>query len=451
MELHVNDNGIPKRDLIRHVVNRVRTDRGDAIELLAELVATPSVNPNYPGSDTSQYLGGETRANELFASRFAEAGLTVNWVDPDPDRRALVGVREGLGGGRSLLFNGHIDTVPAAAGGAWTYGDPWQPVIRDGYMYGLGACDMKSGLVAMWLATRAITELDVPLLGELQLHSVPGEESGEHEIGVTACVEWGFRADAAIVTEPTAPPRPLTIAVTAAPWCWLKVTVHGRSGDGANRGLSLRPGGPGDAAAVNAVEGGLRIVAAIQELERRWGVTKSHPYFPDGHFTIMPGVFRSSSSLGPGTVPDRAELHWIFYYPPQESEESVRYELEATIRDACRLEPWLVANPPEIEWPLVFPPMETAWDHPLAQTMARSWTAVMGTELPDPSPQFPANFASSMDGIWLQKAGIPTIAFGPGDLRVAHAVDECVRIDEMIDAAACLAACAIEWCGVEGG
>lgn len=435
-------------DWISRVNERVRAGREDAIGLLSDLVATRSVNPNYPGSDTSEFLGGETRANEVLAARFAEAGLEPNWVDPHPQRRALVGVRRGLGGGRSLLLNGHIDTVPPAAGGAWTHGDPWTPVIRDGYLYGLGACDQKAGLVSMWLAARAIHEIGVPLLGELQLHSVPGEESGEHELGVTACVEWGFRADAAIVTEPTAPPRPLTIAVAAAPWSWLKVTVEGRAADGASRGLGLRAGGPGDDASVNAVEKGLRIVAAVRELERRWGVTKTHPYFPDGHFAISPGVFQSSSSLGPGSVPDRAEMHWLFYYPPQQSEESVRRELEDLIHDVCRLDPWLAAHPPRIEWPLVFPPMETPWEHPLPQAMARSWTAIMGTPLPPPSPQFPANFPSSMDGIWLQKAGIPTIAFGPGDLRVAHARDERVSLDEVIDAAACLAACIIEWCGV---
>lgn len=436
---------------MRRAAAAVHARRDEAVELLAALVATPSVNPNYPGSDTSEFLGGETRANELLAARFPEAGLTVHWVDPDPDRRALVGVRKGLGGGRSLLLNGHIDTVPPAAGGAWTHGDPWTPVIRDGLLYGLGASDQKAGLVAMWLAARALEDIAAPLLGELQLHSVPGEESGDHELGVTACVRWGFRADAAIVTEPTAPPRPLTIAIAAAPWSWLKVTVHGRACDAAGRGLALRPGGPGDEAGVSAVEKGLQIVAAIQKLERRWGVTKTHPYFPPGHFTIMPGVFHSSSSAGTGSIPDRAEMHWIFYYPPHEPEASVRQELEDVIRAACNVDPWLSAHPPEIEWPMVFPPMETAWDHPLPEAMARAWLEVKGEVLPPPSPQFPANFPSSMDGIWLQQAGIPTIAFGPGDLRVAHAKDEYVRIDEMIEAAACLAACAIEWCGVAEG
>lgn len=441
-------NSQTKNDWARRVSERVRARRTEAIELLSLLVRINSVNPTYPGKDFSEFLGGETRANETFAKYFNEAGLEVNWVDPDPHRKALVGVRKGLGGGQSLMFNGHIDTVPASENGSWTYGDPWEPVIRDGWMYGLGACDMKGGLVAAWLAIRAISEINVPLLGDLQLHSVPGEESGDHEIGTTACVNWGFRTDAAIVTEPTAPPRPLTIAVTAAPWAWLVITVQGRSGEGASRGLSIRPGGLGDTASVNAVERSLRILTALQELEKKWIVSKTHPYFPDGSFSIMPGVFQSSSSLGLGSIPDRAEIHWFCFYPPDQSERSVQSEIESFVLDACRLDPWLVANPPVMEWRMAFPSMETPWEHPLPQAMASAWTSMTGDSLPTPNSLFPANFGGSLDGIWLQKAGIPTIAFGPGNINFAHCVDEHVNLDEIIDAAVCLAICAINWCGV---
>jgi acetylornithine deacetylase/succinyl-diaminopimelate desuccinylase-like protein len=443
--------GMTKADWVRLVTERVRADRDTGIELLAQLVSTQSVNPNYPGSDTSEYLGGETRANEVLAARFPEADLGVNWVDADPQRRALVGVRRGLGGGRSLILNGHIDTVPPANDGRWTHGDPWTPVIRDGYMYGLGACDMKSGLVAIWMAIRALSQLGVPLLGDLQLHSVPGEESGEPEIGTTACVEWGFCADGAIITEPTAPPRPLSITVTAAPWSWLNVAVEGQPADGASRALSLRPGGRGPTGSANAVEAALRLVTAIRELERHWLVSKAHPYFPHGHFSIMPGVFRSSSSRGPLSVPDRAEVDWMLYYPPNESEASIHEELEATIRQVAQLDPWLRDHPPQVTWQMAFPAMETPWEHPLAQAMAESWATVTGIRLPPPSPEFPANFTSSHDGIWLEQLGIPTVVFGPGDLSVAHATDEHVKLDEMIDAAVCLAVCIIEWCGVDGG
>jgi len=431
-----------------NVSERIRARRAEAIELLSALVRINSVNPNYPGRDTSKFLGGETRANELFSKHFDDAGLEIHWVDPDPNRKALVGVRRGIGGGQSLMFNGHIDTVPVSETGSWINGDPWDPLIRDGWMYGLGACDMKGGLVAAWLAIRAISEMKVPLLGDLQLHSVPGEESGEHEIGTTACVNWGFRTDAAIVNEPTAPPRPLTIAVTAAPWAWLVITVRGRSSEGASRSLVVRPGGLGDSVSVNAVERSMRLILAMQELERRWLVSKRHPYFPDGSFSIMPGVYQTFSSLGFGSIPDLAEIHWFCFYPPDQSESSLKSEIESVIADACRLDPWLSANPPKLEWRMAFPSMETPWEHPLPQAMASAWTSMTGNFLPTPSPLFPANFSASLDGIWLQKLGIPTIAFGPGNINFAHCVDEHVYLDEVIDSAVCLAVCAINWCGL---
>jgi acetylornithine deacetylase len=435
--------------LVMELGERVEARRDEAVSLLAELVAIRSVNPHYEGIDPGEYLGGESRANEVLRDRYEDAGLATYWVDPDTDRKALVGVREGSGGGRSLILNAHIDTVPPTGGGTWTRGSPWDPIIEGDRLYGLGSSDMKAGGVSMWLAARAFDDLGVRLRGDLQLHSVPGEETGEHEIGTSACVEAGFRADGAIVTEPTAQPRPLSIAIAAAPFIMFKVTVHGSPGDPALRPLAIRPGGLGDAMGVNAVERGRRIVAAIADLEREWGLTKSHPYFPPGFFTIMPGVYRADpAAAAAGSIPHRAEIHWIAYHPPHQSADSAKAEIQGTILDACRLDRWLAEHPPDIEWTLTFPPLETPWEHDLPQAMASAWQRVTGAAVPHPSPAYPANFQSSMDGIWLQRLGIPSIVFGPGDLGVAHSRDEYVSIDETILAGRVLAAAIVEWCGV---
>ena len=130
--------------------------RDEAVELLQELVRTRSVNPNYPGISREEHIGGETRVNEILQSLYADAGLETHWVAEDPERRNLVGIRRGTGGGRSLLLNGHIDTVPPAEADRWLCGSPWTPEIRDGRMYGLGSTDMKASAVSMWLAARAL-------------------------------------------------------------------------------------------------------------------------------------------------------------------------------------------------------------------------------------------------------------------------------------------------------
>lgn len=435
--------------LVGDLAQCIDARRDEAVELLVELVRTRSVNPHYAGIDRGEHIGGETRANEVLQERYVDAGLETHWVAPDPERKALVGVRSGSGAGRSLIFNGHIDTVPPAAGGDWTLGSPWEPVIEGDRLYGLGATDMKSGCVSMWLAAQALEDAGIRLRGELQLHSVPGEETVEHEIGTSACVRAGFFAEGAIVTEPTAPPRPLSIAIAAAPFIMFKVTVEGSASHSSTRPLAMRPGGPGDAAGVNAIEKGMLIVRAMGNLERRWGMSKSHRYFPPGFFTIMPGVFRSDAgAVAAGSTPYRAELHWIAFYPPHESEEAAFRELESAVRDACRPDPWLMDHPPRIEWTMPVPGLETRWEHPLPQAMAKAWRQLTGETLPHPSPATPANFQSSMDGVFLQRLGIPTIVFGPGDLGVAHSKDEYVSLDEMVLAAKCLAAGAVEWCGV---
>jgi acetylornithine deacetylase len=301
----------------------------------------------------------------------------------------------------------------------------------------------------MWLAAQALHDAGVTLEGDLQLHSVVGEETGEHHLGTTACVEAGFRADGAIVTEPTCPPRPLAICLVSAAFLWLKLTVRGKATHAGNRPLAIRPGGPGDAIGVNALEKGVKLVRALQELEQQWGLSKSHPYFSPGFFNLMPGVFHADPGVPfPAYFPDRAELHWSIWYPPQQPEEDAVREIEQFILAACQLDPWLREHPPELEWLLRYPPLETPWEHPLPQAMARAWESVTGEAVPAPGPDHPAHFGAAMEGSWLQHAGIPSIVFGPGDLRVAHAKDEYVFLDEVIAAAKGLAACAMEWCHV---
>jgi acetylornithine deacetylase len=358
-------------------------------------------------------------------------------------------VRAGSGGSRSLIWNGHIDTVPPAGGAdAWTHG-PWNPVVEDGRLYGLGSTDMKASAVAMWLGAQALADAGVRLQGDLQLHSVVGEETAEPQLGTLTCVRAGFRADAAIITEPSAPPRPLAISTTSASFVWFRADVEGRATHAGNRPLAIRPGGPGDAIGVNALEKGLKLVAALQELERQWGLTKRHPYFSPGFFTIMPGIFHADPGVPfPAYFPDRAEVHWSAWYPPDEADEAIQAEIQDYVDAVCRLDPWLREHPPKIQWVLTYPGMFTPWEHPLPQALAGAFEAVTGEAVPPPSPQHPANFGAAMEGTWLEREGIPSVVFGPGDLGVAHAQDEYVSLDEVVTAAQTLACCAVEWCGI---
>ncbi len=420
----------------------------DGVALLEELVSIDSTNPTFTGIDRAAVIGGETRCNEVLRERYAQAGLETHWVAVDVERKNLVGVRRG-GGGRSLILNGHVDTVPPVDARNWSNGNPWNPQLRDGRLYGIGSTDMKGSDVAMWIVAQALADEDVRLLGEVQLHSVVGEEMMEHDLGTSACIRAGFRADAAIVTEPTSFPNPLTVSPIAPGNWYLRITVEGQSTHCGNRPLAIRPGGPGDAIGVNALEKGVKIVSWLQELEQQWGLTKTHPYFWPGFFTILPGVFHSDSGLPiPFYFADRAEISYSIWYPPQQAADEIAGEIEDYVLAACRLDPWLREHTPRFEWVNNWPPMDTPWEHPIVQTMARGREHATGTPLPPPSPQHPVNFGAASDGSFLEDAGIPTVVFGPGDVRLAHSRDESVEIGEIATAAKALAACVLEWCGV---
>lgn len=431
------------------VLERIDARRDDAVALLAELVSIDSTNPSFVGVERASVIGGETRCNEVLAERYAEAGLETHRVAVDPERRNLVGVRAGAGGGRSLLLNAHVDTVAAVEPERWLCGSPWTPEVRDGRLYGLGSTDMKGSGTAMWLVAQALRDTGVELAGELQLHSVVGEETMEHELGTRACVRAGFRADAAIVTEPSSIPAPLTISPIAAGNWYFRVVVDGLATHCGNRALAIRPGGPGDAIGVNALEKAVKIVGWLRELEDQWGLVKSHPYFMPGFFTLLPGVLHADPGVPvPFYFSNRAEIQYVCWYPPQASAQEVVDEIESFVLTASRLDPWLAQHPPRFEWINNWPPASTPWEHDVVQTLVRAHERATGEPVPPPSPAHPVGFGAASDASFLEDEGIPSVVYGPGDLRIAHCRDESVDLDELVLAAKSLALCTLEWCGV---
>jgi acetylornithine deacetylase/succinyl-diaminopimelate desuccinylase-like protein len=357
-------------------------------------------------------------------------------------------VRRGGGGGRSLILNAHVDTVAPVESDAWLAGSPWSGEIVDGRLYGLGSTDMKSSGAAMWAVAQALRDEGVELAGELQLHSVVGEEMMEHDLGTSAVVRAGFGADGAIVTEPTSFPRPLTVSSVAAGVWILRIVVPGKSTHCGNRALAIRPGGPGDEIGVNALEKAVDVVEWLQRLEEQWGISKRHTCFSPGFFTIGPNLLHADPGVSfPAYFPQRAVIEYVIWYPPQEEAQEVAREIESHVLAACQLDPWLREHPPVFEWLTNWPPMETAWGHDLVQAMARAHEAASGEPVGPPSPERPVNFGAASDGSFYEQAGIPAIVYGPGDLKIAHCRDENVVLDEVATAAKALAAVVLDWCG----
>lgn len=433
------------------VLRTVDEIRDEITEVLSELVRTPSISPEYPGVDKEEVLGGETRCNKILAEHYNDIGCEVDLWEKKPERANLVGVLTGTGGGRSLIFNGHIDTVPPGDVADWEWNDPYSGRVEDGKLYGRGACDMKGGIVAQFAAAKALVDAGIRLRGDLLLESVVGEESMDHQAGTSATLERGYRADAAVVSEPSSYPVPLTIAPASPGMLYMAVTVKGRPTHPGIRAEFVRAGGRGDEAGVNAVEKGQKILSALQELERIWGFTKTHSFFRPGYFTIHPGVIIGGppGPLVPFVVSSYCRIECIIWYPPDEDVEHVKGELEDYIHKAAALDPWLVKHPPEVEWRNHWPPFEVEQGHPFISSCTSAYEKAAQTT-PDMRPEACTHgFAAVCDATFLGQSEIPTLVFGPGDVLIAHTLNEYVPVDELVLAAKTYALLAMDWCGVD--
>lgn len=184
--------------------------REDLTQILQDMVRLPSVT-HPPGGD-------EGRVQNYVAELFRRMGLEVDIFEPTDvpgltehegywpgldytGRPNVVGVWKGQGGGRDLILNGHCDVVPEGPHEQWS-DDPFGGAVKNGRLYGRGSVDMKGGISAMAMAVQVLKDCGIKLKGDVILESVVNEELGGYN-GTLACIVKGYRADAAIVTEPS--------------------------------------------------------------------------------------------------------------------------------------------------------------------------------------------------------------------------------------------------------
>ena len=317
----------------------IDSHRAEAIEFLQRMVAFDSSTIHH-GLD-----GQELAIQEWLEGVLRGWGLETRLFEPDnekmkvfPDfspghsyrnRPNLVATLKGAGNGRSLILNGHVDTMPAGDRAKWTH-DPWGGEIADGEMYGLGVCDMKAGVAAMILATRFLCEAGFPPQGDVMIQSVVDEEGGGN--GTLGCVVEGYKADAAIVTEPTR----LHVQPASRGVLLLEVDVEGRATH-----ACLKWGG------VNAIEKGVKIIQGMIELERLWLATRRNPLYPPPTITIG----QINGGLAGSQVPGECVLKFDVKYLPVEMDrdgrgqpnnaDMVKAEVVNWIRTLCAGDPWL--------------------------------------------------------------------------------------------------------------
>lgn len=405
-------------------------DRTDLRETLQSLVRIPSVT------------GEEDAAQAYLAGRLEGLGGRLDcWrVEPEAlrgrpgfpgcriarSRLNLVASFEGSCPGPTLILNGHIDTVTPGQPERWS-GPPYDGRLSEGRVYGRGACDMKGGLAAILAAVRAVRSSGLRLRGRLLVQSVIGEEDGG--VGTFAALERGHRGDAVIVCEPTR----LAVVPAQAGVTLFRITVRGQSAHGC-----VRQEG------VSALERFLPVHAALLELEQERNRRLRHPLFAgtDCPWPLSIGLLRAGE--WPAIVPESLSCEGRLGVAVGESLARARGELEEAVRRAAAADPWLQLHPPSVEWiGGVWEGAETPLDHPIVASLSRSLAALRGR----PAAVEGAPYGSDLR-LFTNRAAIPGVLFGPGDIRLAHFTDEYVRLEEVAEAAICLGLTILEYCGV---
>ncbi|GAA3990719.1 M20/M25/M40 family metallo-hydrolase [Allokutzneria multivorans] len=441
--------GPPTDDVRARILAAVDDLRDEMTTSLQQLVRVPSVNPKYPGVEYREHVGKEGEGSAVLAELYERAGAEVELFAVEAGRENAV-ARLGGGEGRSLIFNGHVDVVPGGDPAEWQVAPPFAGEVVGSRMYGRGTTDQKSGLIGQAYAAIALRRAGIQLAGELQLQCAVGEETVDYTCGTGAIVERGYTAEAAIVSEPSAPPTPVSLAVVSPGLLWFSVTVEGIKVHCSMRGETIHPHRAGEELGVNAIDKIFTIYQALRGLEQEWVQTQRHPLFYDGHFSLLPGVIRGAPGdlAVPFALSDSATIEYTAMFHPERDGADVRAEIQGVIDRAADSDPWLRKHRPVCEWKLQWDPYSIEPGADINTTLAAAYKeAAVGTRFA-PEPTF-TGFYGGCDATVLKKLGIPSVVLGPGDLRVAHANDEYVDLDEMWLAARTYALVAADWCGVK--
>jgi acetylornithine deacetylase len=406
--------------------------KAEYVQTLQNLVRIPSL------------AGDEAEAQRFMADLYASAGLDVIQFEARVDkirshpafidtgksyhnRPNVIGILKGNPNSNSLILNGHIDVVPPDPEDAWSQ-DPWGGHIEGTKLFGRGAGDMKSGLLANLFAVKCIQKAGLRPIGSIMLQSVVDEEAGGAG-GTLACLVEGYTADALICTEP----HNLNITISHAGINYFRVTVQGRS---AHAGLAHM--------GVNAIGKMYAIYRALEELDQKRGVEISFPLFAKGsgratHLNI--GTMRAGE--WPSTVPGDAVIECRIGYVPGETIQDIKALIERTVQQAAAGDAWLRENPPKVEW---FGWQAEPWyqdpEHPFVQMFLKSAADIVSRNVEI------IGRASGNDARFSQYFNMAGACTGPQAGNI-HGIDEFVEIPSAVDVIKVLALTALRWCGYQ--
>jgi acetylornithine deacetylase len=379
-------------------------DRDFTVRTLVDLVRIDSINPSIaPGG------AGEAGIARSLAERLGGLGLDVEILEGTPGRPSVLATLRGSGGGRSLMLNGHEDTV-----GVEGMPSPFDAEIRGGRLYGRGAHDMKGSLAACVGAVKALVDAGSRLRGDVVVAAVADEEYGS--LG-TVEVIGARRTDAAIVTEPTN----LAICLAHKGYAWIEVETRGRAAHGSrfDEGIdaNMRMG---------------RYLARLDALEQSLRSGRAHPLV--GPASLHAALLRGGSGMS--TYAERCLLTIERRTIPGESETDVIAPLQAIAATLAAEDP---ASAASVRTVFSRNPWEVSPEAEIVRLLAGASEATLGSR-----PAFMGD-TPWMDAALLSEAGIETVVMGPVGAG-EHSAEEWVDLDSVVTMAEILARTAAVYC-----
>lgn len=379
------------------------------VQTLSDLVSLNSINatlvPDGPG---------EAQIGAYVAQAMQALGLQVRVDEVAPGRVNVVGRRVGSGGGRSLMWNAHMDTV-----GLNGMQHPFTPVIREGKLYGRGSQDMKGSLAAMLAAVKALNQAGVELEGDLLLTAVADEEYGS--LGTDHLVQH-YTADAAIVTEPTE----LGLAVAHRGFAGFEVETTGRAAHGSR----YQDG-------IDAILMMGRFLAGLDELEQE--LLRRPPHALVGPPSLHASIIQGGTEMS--TYPAACYLMLERRTIPGETVGQAGDELQAILDRCAQADPRFQGR---LKTLIHRPPFEVGAEAAIVQAVS----AVMHRRSGQPPRLRGVSFWT--DAAILAEAGIPSVLIGPTGQGL-HSAEEWVDLGSCVELAEILAQSAMRFCNREAG
>lgn len=414
------------------IVDAVAAQRDEAVALLCELVAQPSL------------LGDEAGAQQVMRREFEASGLQVHEFEIDEDkirshpgyspsilpyagRHNVVGIHRPLGPvrGRSLILNGHIDVVPVGTAAMWT-SPPFEPRIAGDKLYGRGAADMKAGIVAYTLALRALLRQGWEPAAPLYLQSVVEEECTGN--GALACLVEGYTADAAIIPEPGEGVMTAQMGVM-----WMTIDVYGVPVHAAHAHTG-----------VTAIGFANHLVEALRELEREWNQPAlRHACFAGHEHPINFNLGRIEGGEWTSSVPTHCRIDMRLGFYPGRTPAEVRAQVEAHLAAAYAAHPLHRSLRYEVSYQgFQAQGLVVDTQQPVIQQLMQCHHDIAGSA----AHSFASTATTDVRFFHLY-GNIPSTCYGPHGADI-HGIDEWVSISSLQRVTAVLALFIARWCGL---